>query len=62
MAVCKECIHYAVCDTYGEVFVTRCDVERICEHFELKEIDALEVIRDVKSEFDSFWKSYFAKK
>lgn len=33
MATCKECIHHAVCKTYGEVFVTRTDVQDICENY-----------------------------
>lgn len=33
MATCKECIHYVVCKVHGEVFVTRTDVQDICENY-----------------------------
>ena len=33
MAACKNCIHYKVCKTHGEVLGTRNDVDVICENF-----------------------------
>ena len=63
MATCKGCVHYAVCQIHGEVFITRNDVDRICENFMdktrvviLKKDDAEENMN-----FGQFWASRFAK-
>ena len=57
MATCKGCIHYEVCNVHGELFVTRTDVEKICNYFmpQPKPIGSY-------AEFKQFWGKAFAEK